>query len=67
VGRLLRDAEKNMTRLQRQRDRVADAVADAVDHREMTRLGIELAEAQAALDTAEEQWLTLAEAAESRG
>ncbi|HEY6623657.1 MAG TPA: ABC-F family ATP-binding cassette domain-containing protein [Acidimicrobiales bacterium] len=67
VGRLLRDAEKNMTRLQRQRDRVAEAVAGAVDHREMTRLGIELAEAQAALDTAEEQWLTLAEAAESRG
>ena len=67
VGRLLRDAEKNMTRLQRQRDRVAEAVAGAVDHREMTRLGIELAQAQAALDTAEEQWLTLAEAAESRG
>ena len=66
VRRLLRDAEKRMTRLQRQRDRVAEALAGAVDHREMTRLGTELAEAQAALDAAEEEWLTLAEAAESR-
>jgi hypothetical protein len=31
----------------------------------MTRLGRELAEAQAALDAAEEQWLAVAEAAES--
>ena len=67
VGRLLREAEKNMTRWQRQRDRVAEALTGAVDHREMTRLGSELAKAQAALDRAEEQWLTLAEAAESGG
>jgi ATP-binding cassette subfamily F protein uup len=65
VGRLLREAEKNMARLQRQRDRITEALTGATDHLEMTRLGGELAEAQSALDGAEEQWLALAEAAES--
>jgi ABC transport system ATP-binding/permease protein len=67
VGRLLRQAEKNMVRLQRQRDRIAEALTAAVDHVEMTRLGGQLADAQAALDEAEEQWLALAEEAESGG
>jgi ATP-binding cassette subfamily F protein uup len=67
VGRLLRQAEKNMVRLQRQRDRIAEALTTAVDHVEMTRLGGQLADAQAALDEAEEQWLALAEEAESGG
>jgi ATP-binding cassette subfamily F protein uup len=67
IGRLLREAEKNMIRLQRQRDRITEALTGATDHVEMTRLGGELAEAQAALDAAEEQWLALAEAAESGG
>jgi predicted nucleic acid-binding Zn-ribbon protein len=56
-----------MIRLQRQRDRITEALTGATDHVEMTRLGGELAEAQAALDAAEEQWLALAEAAESGG
>jgi ABC transport system ATP-binding/permease protein len=67
VGRLLRQAEKNMIRLQRQRDRITEALTGAVDHVEMTRLGGELADAQAALDEAEERWLALAEEAESGG
>jgi ATP-binding cassette subfamily F protein uup len=67
MGRQLREAEKNMVRLQRQRDRITQALTGAVDHVEMTRLGGELAEAQAALDEAEEQWLALAEAAEAGG
>jgi len=54
-----------MARLQRQRDRITEALTGATDHLEMTRLGGELAEAQSALDAAEEQWLALAEAAES--
>ena len=64
-GRLLRDAEKQMTRLQRQRDKVAGTLTSTTDHREMARLGDELATAQAALDEAEERWLALAEEAES--
>jgi hypothetical protein len=64
VGRLMRDAEKNMARLQRQRDRVEEALTVAVDHQDMTRLGRELAEVQSALDEAEEAWLALALEAE---
>ncbi len=66
AGRLLREAEKDMARVQRQRDRINDALTRAGDHQEMTRLGVELAEAQRALDQAEERWLSLAEEAESR-
>jgi ATP-binding cassette subfamily F protein uup len=64
-GRLLREAEKNVARRQRQRDRITEALTVAVDHLEMTRLGSELAAAQTALDEAEEHWLALAEEAES--
>jgi ATP-binding cassette subfamily F protein uup len=60
VGRLLRDAEKDMARLQRQRVQVEEALAVAVDHRDMTRLGSELKVVQGALDEAEETWLALA-------
>jgi ATP-binding cassette subfamily F protein uup len=67
LGRRLRDAEKEMARLQRLREKITEALAAGEDHREMTRLGGELAEAQRALDEAEEQWLALAEEAESRG
>jgi ATP-binding cassette subfamily F protein uup len=64
-GRLLRDAEKNMARLQRQRDRITESLVGVVDHVELTRLGRELDQAQAALDQAEDEWLSLAEEAES--
>ena len=65
-GDVLREAEKRMTRLQRDRDKVTEALADTSDHREMARLGDQLAEAQVALHEAEERWLALAEEAESR-
>jgi ATP-binding cassette subfamily F protein uup len=64
VGRLMRDAEKNMARLQRQRERVEEALTVSVDHQDMTRLGSELAGVQSALDEAEETWLALALEAE---
>jgi ATP-binding cassette subfamily F protein uup len=60
-GRLLREAEKDMARMQRQRDRITEALTATADHQEITRLGGELATAQAALDRAEEHWLALAE------
>jgi ABC transport system ATP-binding/permease protein len=65
TGRLLREAEKHMVRLQRHRDRVTEALTATTDHEEMTRLGRELVAAQGALDEAEEQWLSLAEEAEA--
>jgi predicted nucleic acid-binding Zn-ribbon protein len=52
-------------RLQRRRDRVTEALTATTDHQEMSRLGRELGAAQGALDEAEEQWLALAEEAES--
>jgi ABC transport system ATP-binding/permease protein len=64
IGRLLRDTEKQLTRLGRQRDKLHDALVAATDHVELTRLGVELQAVQAELDTTEEQWLTLAEQAE---
>jgi ATP-binding cassette subfamily F protein uup len=68
VGRLLREAEKKMVRLQQQRDKLAEqlaSVADSADHLEMHRLGADLAALQAALTEAEEEWLTLAEESET--
>jgi ATP-binding cassette subfamily F protein uup len=67
LGRRLRDAEKEMARLQRRRDAVTRSLTGEVGHQEMTRLGAELAEAQRDLDQAEERWLSLAEEAERRG
>jgi ATP-binding cassette subfamily F protein uup len=64
-GRLLRDAEKNVSRLQRQRDKITESLVGVIDHVELTRRGKELKQAQLALDQAEDLWLTLAEEAES--
>jgi len=64
TNRLLREAEKNMVKLQRQRDKVVEELTGARDHVEMNRLGAELAAAQAALSDAEDTWLNLAEEAE---
>ncbi len=66
LGRLLREAEKDVVRRQRRRDRITQALTEAADHQTMTRLGTELDHAQQALDEAEERWLSLAEEAESR-
>jgi ATP-binding cassette subfamily F protein uup len=65
LGQLLRQAEKSMVRLQRQRDKITEELTATQDHIELHRLGAELAAAQTALDEAEECWLTLAEEDES--
>jgi hypothetical protein len=57
--------EKEVARLHRRKEQLTEALADAVGHTEMAQVGSELAAAQASLDVAEEQWLALAEAAES--
>ena len=63
---LVKAAEKEMTRLQRVRDRLADSVTsvDPTDHVRLAELGRELAEAEAALAAAEERWLELIDEAE---
>jgi len=70
VNRLLRETEKTMVRLQKQRDKIAATLSDeagANDHKRMRELGAELAAAQSALAVAEEEWLTLAEESELGG
>ena len=64
VGRLLRETEKQLTRLGRQRDKLHDALVATTDHVELTRLGVELRAVQDELDATEERWLELAEQAE---
>jgi len=67
LGRQLRDAEKQMARLARQRDKLHDALVATADHVELTRLGAELRTVQDELEGAEEQWLALAEEIDRRG
>jgi len=66
-SRLLRETEKRIDRLQRQRDSLSEALSGVTDHVELRRLGADLADVQAALMDAEETWLAEAEAAESGG
>ena len=66
IGRLLRDTEKQMARLTRQRDKLHDVLVATTDHVELTRLGVELREVKDELDRAEEQWLDLADEADRR-
>ena len=63
--RRLREAEKGLTRLTRQREVIIESLTATTDHVELSRLGRELATADAALAAAEDAWLALAEEAES--
>jgi ABC transport system ATP-binding/permease protein len=65
VGFELRKLDKELARLTRERDRLAEAFETTGDHRDLARLGAELATAQADLVDAEERWLALAEEAEA--
>ncbi len=67
IGFRLREAEKLITRLERERDRLAGDLAAAVDHEQMARAGSALAEVQGRLTAAEDAWLGLAGEAEARG
>ncbi|MCU1490455.1 MAG: transporter related protein [Acidimicrobiaceae bacterium] len=60
----LRQLDKDLARLTRERDRVAERFEGAAGHEELSRLGAELAAAQTRLEEAEERWLALAEESE---
>ena len=64
VGFELRRLEKEMSRLTRDRDRLADALATATGHEQLADAGSQLATVQAALEEIEERWLAVAEEAE---
>jgi ATP-binding cassette subfamily F protein uup len=65
AGFELRRLEKDLGRLTRDRDRLTEALATAVDHVEMARIGADLAAVQAEMDDVEERWLEVAEEAEA--
>jgi ABC transport system ATP-binding/permease protein len=58
-GRRLRDAEKDMTRLERRRTSLGEKIAASTDYLEQARLGGELERVLQDLAVAEETWLGL--------
>jgi predicted nucleic acid-binding Zn-ribbon protein len=58
-GRQLRDAEKDVTRLERRKVTLTKKLLETTDHAQQTNLGVELGEVQKALHAAEEHWLHL--------
>jgi ABC transport system ATP-binding/permease protein len=58
-GRQLRDAEKDVSRLERRKVTLTKKLLDTADHTQQTTLGVELADVQKALHAAEEHWLSL--------
>ncbi len=60
-GRQLRDAEKEMARLERRKSTLTDKLLAASDHTVQTKLGAELFDVQEALAAAEDLWLSLHE------
>ena len=61
TAKRLRELEKSITRLERQREKLHTQLADCSDHVEMASLGRRLDEVRDELLTVEEEWLTLAE------
>jgi predicted nucleic acid-binding Zn-ribbon protein len=58
---MARDAEKEMSRLDRRRTSLNKKLLASDDHVEQSRLGIELDTVQRELNAAEEYWLTFVE------
>ncbi|HEY6534133.1 MAG TPA: ABC-F family ATP-binding cassette domain-containing protein [Acidimicrobiales bacterium] len=68
LRQLMKDADKEVTRLGRRRVALEQELADkagAAEHTELTALGTELTAVRSALDEAEERWLALGEEAEA--
>ncbi|MFN6118443.1 MAG: ABC-F family ATP-binding cassette domain-containing protein [Actinomycetes bacterium] len=67
VRRRLGQAERDLQAALERRDRFAGEMATLTDHVELARVGDALADAQRAVDEAEERWLELAAEAEMLG
>jgi ATP-binding cassette subfamily F protein uup len=59
LGRQVRDAEKEMTRLERKKTMLTTKIVSSSDHADQTKLGAELAVVLDELNAAEERWLSL--------
>jgi ATP-binding cassette subfamily F protein uup len=58
-GRQIRDAEKEMARLERRRTALTQKIVDSTDHAEQAQLSSELSQLLHDLNAAEERWLAL--------
>jgi ATP-binding cassette subfamily F protein uup len=67
VRRQLGQAERELAAATTRRDELTAQLSAGLDHRELSALGERLTAAQAAVDAAEEAWLTLADEAEALG
>ena len=66
LRQLLKEAERDVNRATKDRDRLSGELeAAGSDYEAVTRIGTKLADVQAALDSAEERWLEIAAEAES--
>ncbi len=66
LHRLMKDAEKAIAQSEKLRDRLTGELEGAgTDHEALRRIGTELANAEASMRQREEEWLALAEEAES--
>jgi ATP-binding cassette subfamily F protein uup len=61
LGRRVRDAEKEMTRLERRKSVLTTRILSSSDHEDQSKLGAELAITLEELSVAEERWLSLIE------
>ncbi len=61
LSRLVRETERELTRLTRRRDELTTALAGTTEHAELAQIGRDLTASQAAIDDAEGRWLELAE------
>ncbi len=59
MGRQVRDAEKEMSRLERRRTSLTERILAAPSHEEQSRIGLELSQVLDELSAAEERWLGL--------
>ena len=67
LRRLMAEAERDLTRLERRRAELEAAMGEAAsDHVALARIGVELSELQGRVEQTEQRWITLAEEAEAR-
>ena len=59
LGRQVRDAEKDMARLERRKSMLTTKILSSSEHADQTKLGAELAAVLDELSAAEERWLSL--------
>jgi predicted nucleic acid-binding Zn-ribbon protein len=66
LHRQVKEVEREITRLERQRDTLHDELAGTTEYTLLARVGAEIAEVASRLSAAEERWLALQSELEAR-